>query len=239
MADGRFVTYLRVSTDRQGASGLGLAAQQAAVLAFLNGGNHEVVAEFTEVETGKKDDQGRPQLAAALAACRLHGATLLVGKLDRLARNVHFISGLMESGVPFVAADMPTATPFMLHIYAAVAEEERRAIAARTKAGLDSIKAKIKAEGSYTSRQGNVITSLGNSANLDATARMKGAIAAAASVKAKADEFAAQVLPRIRALQAEGLSMNAIAKRLAEAGVKTARGGVWTQVQVSNLLKRA
>jgi DNA invertase Pin-like site-specific DNA recombinase len=237
MAAGRFVAYYRVSTDQQGRSGLGLNAQRAAVAAYLNGGDHQVMAGFTEIETGRKDDQGRPQLAAALAACRLYGAVLLVAKLDRLARNVHFISGLMQSGVQFVAVEMPNATPFMLHIYASVAEEERRAIAARTKAGLASIKAKIATDGAYRSRAGNVITSLGRN-NLTDEARAKGAKAGVEAIKAQAFKFAAAVLPRVLALRADGHSLNAIARQLAAEGVKTARGGAWTAVQVSDLLKR-
>ena len=125
---GRFVAYYRVSTAKQGFSGLGLEAQRAAVQNYLNGGTWELVGEFTEVESGRKSE--RPELAKALALCKKHKATLVIARLDRLARNVHFISGLMETKVKFVACDMPGATPFMLHIYAAVAQEEARAISA-------------------------------------------------------------------------------------------------------------
>ena len=128
---GQFVAYYRVSTDKQGRSGLGLEAQQAAVQNFLNGGTWQLVGEFTEVESGRKSE--RPELARAMALCKKLKATLVIARLDRLARNVHFISGLMEAKVKFVACDMPEATPFMLHIYAAVAQEEARAISARTK----------------------------------------------------------------------------------------------------------
>ena len=123
---GKFVAYYRVSTDKQGKSGLGLDAQSKAVNDYLNGGDWELAAEFTEIESGKKGN--RPELVKALAACKRHKATLVIARLDRLARNVHFISGLMETKVKFVACDMPEATPFMLHIYAAVAEQEARAI---------------------------------------------------------------------------------------------------------------
>jgi DNA invertase Pin-like site-specific DNA recombinase len=129
---GRFVAYYRVSTAEQGRSGLGLEAQQAAVQNYLNGRTWELVGEFTEVESGRKSE--RPELAKALALCKKHKATLVIARLDRLARNVHFISGLMETKVKFVACGMPEATPFMLHIYAAVAQEEARAVSARTKA---------------------------------------------------------------------------------------------------------
>src|SRR5690242_9678738 len=119
MAQGKLVAYYRVSTMRQGASGLGLEAQQQAVAQHLNGGRWRMIAEFTEVESGKRND--RPQLAAALRACQLYGATLIIAKMDRLARNVHFISGLMESGVEFVAVDFPQANRLTIHILAAVA----------------------------------------------------------------------------------------------------------------------
>jgi len=114
----RFVAYLRVSMARQGASGLRIEAQRAAVAQHVASAGRQIVAEVVEAESGKRSD--RPELARAIAACRAHRATLLIAKLDQLARNVAFIAGLMESGVPFVAADMPTATPFMLHVYAAI-----------------------------------------------------------------------------------------------------------------------
>lgn len=141
---GRFVAYYRVSTDEQGRSGLGLEAQRRAVRAYLDGGQSDLLAEFTEVETGKGRNAlaTRPQLAAALALCRKRKATLVIAKLDRLARNVAFVSGLMESRVPFVAADLPSADRFMLHVYAAVAEEEARTIGERTKAALAAAKAR-------------------------------------------------------------------------------------------------
>jgi DNA invertase Pin-like site-specific DNA recombinase len=139
-APARFVAYYRVSTDKQGRSGLGLEAQRAAVEAHVVDARGRVAAEFIEVESGRKRD--RPQLAAALAAARAHRAILVIAKLDRLARNVHFVSGLMESGVEFVAADMPTVNRLTVHILAAVAEEEARMISARTKAALAAAKAR-------------------------------------------------------------------------------------------------
>lgn len=137
----KFVAYYRVSTDKQGERGHGLDAQRKAVADYLNGGEWELIAEFTEVESGKRHEN-RPELERALVVARKHKAKLVIAKLDRLARNVAFIAGLMERKVDFVCCDMPSATPFMLHIYAAVAEEERRTIAARTKAGLAAAKAK-------------------------------------------------------------------------------------------------
>src|SRR5271156_3882676 len=140
MASGKFISYLRVSTARQGSSGLGLEAQRAAVESYLNGGRWKLVDEVVEVESGKKAD--RPKLAEALRLCRLHGAQLVIAKLDRLARNVHFVSSLMESGVDFVAVDFPQANRLTVHILAAVAEHEAVAISARTKAALAAAKAR-------------------------------------------------------------------------------------------------
>src|SRR5215831_8110669 len=136
----RFISYLRVSTDKQGASGLGLEAQREAVARHVAGAQGVLVAEHREIESGKRND--RPEIAAALAACRLRHATLIIVKLDRLARNVHFISGLMESGVPFLACDNPHATPLLIHILAAVAEDERKRISERTRAALAAAKAR-------------------------------------------------------------------------------------------------
>ena len=136
----RFVAYYRVSTDRQGRSGLGLEAQQKAVRDYLDGGAWEIVAEFIEVESGKKSD--RPELARALDACRKHKARLVIAKLDRLSRNLAFIATLMDSGVEFVAVDNPHANKLTIHILAAVAEHEREAISERTKAALAAAKAR-------------------------------------------------------------------------------------------------
>jgi DNA invertase Pin-like site-specific DNA recombinase len=137
---GKFVSYLRVSTDKQGERGYGIAAQRKAVEDYLNGGNWELVGEYVEVESGKRND--RPELAKALAACRKHRAKLVIAKLDRLARNVHFISGLMDGKVDFVCCDMPEATRLTIHVLAAVAEHEREMIAKRTKDGLAAAKAR-------------------------------------------------------------------------------------------------
>src|SRR6187397_2824308 len=134
----RFVAYYRVSTDRQGKSGLGLEAQRKAILDYLNGGAWQLTAEFVEVESGKHSD--RPQLVAALETCRKHKAKLVIAKLDRLSRNLAFIATLMESGVEFIAVDNPHANKLTVHILAAVAQHEREMISERTKAALAAAK---------------------------------------------------------------------------------------------------
>src|SRR3954471_9889154 len=138
---GRYVSYLRVSTDRQGRSGLGLEAQRAAVAAYLDGGNWSLLSEFVEVESGKRDTN-RPELAKALHLAKITGAVLLIAKLDRLSRDAHFLLGLEKAGVDFVAVDMPAANRLTVGIMAMVADEERRAISARTKAALAAAKAR-------------------------------------------------------------------------------------------------
>jgi DNA invertase Pin-like site-specific DNA recombinase len=142
---GRFIAYYRVSTDKQGKSGLGLAAQRKAVADYLNGGSWELIGEFTEVESGKRDD--RPQLERAIAACKKHRARLIIAKLDRLSRNLAFIATLMERKVDFICCDNPHATKFNLHILAAVAEFERDAISKRTVEALAAAKARGKTLG--------------------------------------------------------------------------------------------
>ena len=214
---GKFVAYYRVSTDQQGASGLGLEAQRSAVAAYLDGGPWRLVAEHTEVESGKRAD--RPELAKALAACRKHKAKLVIAKLDRLSRNLAFIATLMDSGVEFVAVDNPHANKLTIHILAAVAQHEREAISERTKAALAAAKARGK-------RLGNPRL---------ASVRK---VAVAANRKA-ADAFAANVRPIIREIQASGVSsFQGIARALAARGVSTARGGRWTARMVINVLAR-
>lgn len=212
-----YVAYLRVSTTKQGVDGLGMAAQEQAIKAY----NGHVIAKFVEVESGKRKD--RPELAKALEHCKLTGSTLIVAKLDRLARNVHFISSLMESKVDFVACDFPEASPLTLHIMAAVAEHEAKAISARTKAAL----AAAKDRGAK----------LGNP-NLTVGGRMVGAERGVESIKATADERAARVAPTIKALQGQGLSLWGIAGELNRLQVKTPRGKAWTATAVKNALAR-
>lgn len=223
MANGRFVSYLRVSTSRQGASGLGLDAQRQAVAGYLNGGNWELIAEVVEVESGKRND--RPKLAEAIRLCRLHNATLVVAKLDRLARNVAFVSQLMESGIDFVAVDFPQANRLTIHIIAAVAEHEAAMISQRTKAALAAAKARGKKLGGF---RGSVISDEARQASQ-------------AARKGKAKARAADLMPVIDEIKACGVtSLNGIAQALTAKGIPTARGGnVWTAVQVQRVLTAA
>ncbi len=218
------ITYLRVSTDRQGKSGLGLEAQRSALAKFAEAEGLDVTAEYVEVETGKGADalERRPQLAAALAAARKAKCPVVVAKLDRLSRDVHFISGLMTHKVPFIVAELGAeADPFMLHLYAALAEKERALISQRTTAAL----AAKKAAGGK----------LGNRTNL-AEAQAKGAAANAA----EAERFAANVLPVVEKIRASGVtSLAGIAEELTARGVATPRGRQWHPASVGNLLKRA
>jgi DNA invertase Pin-like site-specific DNA recombinase len=218
-----FISYLRVSTDKQGRSGLGLEAQRAAVERHVSGAGGKIVAEFLEVESGGKKD--RPQLTAALAACRVHKkAVLIVAKLDRLARNVAFVSALMESGVEFVAADMPTVNRLTIHILAAVAEEEARMISARTKAALAAAKARGIQLGNPRLRAGT----------------SDQARAAAAAKSRQADARATDLMHVIQEIRAAGLTTLAgIAGALAARGIPTPGGrGQWYPATVAAVLAR-
>jgi DNA invertase Pin-like site-specific DNA recombinase len=220
---GKFVSYLRVSTQRQGKSGLGLEAQREAVASYLNGGTWKLVEEVVEVESGKRSD--RPELARALSLCRIHGARLLVAKLDRLARNVAFISALMESGVDFEAVDLPQANKLTVHIMAAMAEYEAGAISVRTKAAL----AAAKAGG----------TQLGGHRWDIQTVASKGNAESAKVRSGQAVKRANDLTPLIDAIRAEGATtLREIAASLNERKIPTARGGEWSAVQVQRLLKR-
>ena len=215
----RPVSYLRVSTDRQGRSGLGLEAQRAAVAAHLAGGDWTLLDEMVEVESGKAMAD-RPQLARAMALCRLTGATLCVAKLDRLSRDAHFLIGLDKADVDFVAVDMPNANKLTVGIMALVAQQEREAISARTKAALAAAKARGR--------------KLGGSRGVPPPDPAK----ASTGRIAKADRFASRVGPLVRELQGSGMAMEAVARGLAARGVRTARGGAWTAQAVKNLLAR-
>jgi DNA invertase Pin-like site-specific DNA recombinase len=219
----KLVAYLRVSTGRQGRSGLGLEAQREAIARFAQAEGLTIVAELVEVETGGGADalDRRPLLREALGVARKHRAAICVAKLDRLSRDVAFISGLMAQKVPFIVAELGAdADPFMLHIYAALAEKERRLISERTRAAL----ARKKAQGAL----------LGNRTNL-AEAQAMGA----AAQRQAADAFAANVLPLIEKLRAAGTNSYAgIASELNARNVRTAHGARWHATTVRNLLAR-
>jgi len=231
--DGTFVSYCRVSTQKQGQSGLGLDAQKKAVADYLNGGAWELIGEFVEIESGKASSN-RPELTKAIERCRLTGAKLVIAKLDRLSRDVHFLSGLDKAGVDFVCADMPTANKFTIHIMAAVAQQEREAISTRTKAALGSIKDKLATGETYVSRSGRTVTRLGNPNGMG-NARPDIGLAAR---QAKAAEFADRVAPTIRDLRAQDLTLAAIADRLNQMRVRTVRGSSWSAAQVKRVLDR-
>ena len=219
MANGKFVAYFRVSTAKQGLSGLGLEAQQAAVSAYLNGGSWEMIQEFVEIETGKGADAlaKRPQLRAALDACKRTKATLVIAKLDRLARNVHFVSGLMESGVDFVAADMPSANKVMIQMHSVMAEWERDQISARTKAALAAAKAR------------GVVLGKAGADNLRPNIDER---------KSAANVFAAKLRSTFESMQARGLSQRGMVAELNTIGVPAPTGGKWMLSTVQRVLAR-
>jgi DNA invertase Pin-like site-specific DNA recombinase len=217
------VAYYRVSTARQGRSGLGIEAQRDVVARFAVAEGFELVAEFVEIETGKGADalDRRPELATALATGRRLKCPVIVAKLDRLSRDVAFVAGLMAQRVPFIVAELGRdADPFMLHLYAALAEKERRLISDRTKAAL----AVAKGQGKR----------LGNPNGAVALARARVAQAQAA------DEFAQSLLPTIESLRAAGVTkLRDIAEALNQRGVRTVRGATWHVSNVKNLIDRA
>jgi DNA invertase Pin-like site-specific DNA recombinase len=218
MAQGRFIAYYRVSTAKQGASGLGLEAQREAVKGYLNGGDWRLLAEHTEVESGKNDD--RPELAKAMGLCRQTGAMLIISKLDRLSRDAHFLLGLDKAGVDFVAVDMPNANRLTVGIMAVVAEEERRMISARTRAALAAAKARGANLGGW--RGGPVVD------HTEGTAARR----------QRAQAFARGVGPLVAELRAAGRSLRQIAAELTAREIKTSRGGGWSADAVARVLRR-
>lgn len=219
----KVVAYCRVSTERQKRSGLGIEAQRATIAEFARAQGAEIIAEYVEAETGKGADalERRPQLAAALAAAKAAKCPVLVSKLDRLSRDVAFIAGLMAQRVPFVVAELgPDVDPFMLHVYAALAEKERRLISERTRSALASKRAQGAA--------------LGNPSNL-----AKAGTTGRHSQQLEAQRFAANILPLIRSIQAAGTKgMVGIAQALNDRGVRTARGSRWHCSSVRNVINR-
>lgn len=228
MASGDFVSYLRVSTARQGQSGLGLEAQRKAVADYLNGGHWRVIQEFVEVESGKNND--RAELAKAMALCRLRNATLVIAKIDRLSRDAHFLLGLQKAGVRFVAADMPEANEMVVGIMAVVAQAERKMISARTKAALQAAKGRsVKLGGLRHRKDGSVV-------KLDAATIAAGRAACTARSVARATDLT-PIIDDIRATGAS--SLREIAAGLNERGIPTARGALWSAVQVQRVMNRA
>lgn len=208
----RYVAYYRVSTDKQGRSGLGMEAQTQTVKLYAERNGGEIIATFQEVESGKKAD--RPELEKALALCRQKKAVLLIAKLDRLSRNVAFIANLMESGAEFIACDMPQANRLTLHIMAAMAEHEREAISKRTKEGL----AVAKARGTILGRRDADTQDM-------ADQRRK-----------QAAEFRATVYPTIKQMKDRGMTLTAIALNLNQMRVKTCNNRAWYASTVRQLL---
>lgn len=214
----KYVGYVRVSTAKQDSSGLGREAQQAAIANFLREGD-QLLKTYVEVESGKNDD--RPELAKALRHVEAARATLLVAKLDRLSRAVSFIARLMDSKVDFVACDQPSASPLTVHIYAAMAEHERKLISERTKAALRAAKDRGVKLGGY--RGVSVNPALGTAAK-----------------KRRAADFSARILPVIQELREEGFSsLSELARGLNERNIPTSRGGVWVPTQVARVLSSA
>ena len=216
------IAYYRVSTDRQGRSGLGLDAQRSAVLDCVRTRGWNLLSEFTEIESGKRSD--RPALLQALNGCRLHRATLVIAKLDRLSRDAHFLLGLDKSGVEFLAVDMPNANRLTIGIMGLVAEEERRMISARTKAALAVARARGVKLGGY------------RTSNVSELARTRSAqVRSAAAI-----DLARLVLPVIAQLRSDGVhSLRGIARALNNRGIRTRRGGAWSASAVRLVLDRA
>lgn len=224
MKTGKYVAYYRVSTKRQGRSGLGLEAQERAVRDYLNGGDWQLVASFTETESGKRND--RPELEKALSAARLYGATLVVAKLDRLSRKAAFILNMIdESGVEFEVVDLPGADRMTITIYAAMAEREGDMISKRTKEALASVAARG--------------VRLGNPANLTDSARAVGSLRGGAAMRASAAQLARDLAPQLREMQECGVvSLRALAAALNMKGMPAPRGGQWTAASVRLVLQR-
>lgn len=220
MAQNQFVTYYRVSTQRQGASGLGLDAQRQTVTRYLSERGKAAIGEFVEVETGKGANalQKRPELRKALELCKRSGATLLIAKLDRLARNVHFVSGLIETGVDFIAADMPNANKVMIQMHAVMSEWERDQISERTKAALAAAKAR------------GVVLGATGSSNLRRHTEQR---------QEAAKAFRERLKPVLDGFVAQGLSRRAMVERLNALGITAPRGGRWSLNQLHRMAAKS
>lgn len=223
MAEGHFVAYYRVSTQRQGVSGLGLEAQRETVLRYLNGGSWSLVGEFTEVESGANDD--RPELAKAMATCRLRRATLVIAKLDRLSRDVHFLTGLSKQGVKVRIAEMPEADETWFNMMAVFAQHERKQIGARTRAALAAKKARGER--------------VGDASRFNDAARRKNAVKARATLSEKAASRAKDILLTITDIRAAGITtLMGIAEELNRREFTTTRGKQWSATQVMRVIAR-
>lgn len=214
--EGKFVAYYRVSTVKQGSSGLGLDAQKEAVNNYLNGGAWVLLKEFTEVETGKGSNalSKRPHLREAIEYARKNKAKLLIAKLDRLARNVHFISTLMEQKVKFVACDFPEANELTIHILSAMAQYETKLISVRTKAALKQAKERGKILGNPNLKADNAI-------------RLNQAVT-----------FAENLRPTLESFKGSGMTQRGMVVELNKLGVKTARGSEWSLIQLQRVISR-
>jgi DNA invertase Pin-like site-specific DNA recombinase len=211
----KIVSYIRVSTHRQGESGLGLEAQKVAVTEYVDLIDANLVAEFVEIESGRKSDKDRPQLAAALATCKQQKAILIVAKLDRLARNVHFISGLMESKVKFLALDMPEANELTLHLMAAFAEHESKRISERTKAALAIAKSRGK--------------KLGVSGKINIRSNIE-------QRREKSMKFARSLAGIFQGFKLREISQRKMVEELNELQIRTINGRSWSLIQVQRVI---
>jgi DNA invertase Pin-like site-specific DNA recombinase len=222
MWTGKLLPYYRVSTERQGRSGLGLEAQRASVESYAKATGSIILRSYQEIESGRKDD--RPELARAVADARRSKAAIVVAKLDRLARDAHLISGLQKTGVPFVCCDMPDADETMLGVYAYFGQREAKLISTRTREALRAAKAR------------GIV--LGNVENLSREGRLKGAARAGIVHKENADEAYADLAPWLLELRSKGLSLADIASLLNQEGHTTRRGHSWNKEQVRRVLER-
>ncbi len=213
-----FISYLRVSTDKQGEQGHGISAQRQSIQNHLAADSGELLDEYVEVESGKKND--RPELQKAISRCKMSRATLIIAKLDRLSRNLAFIANLMDAGIDFVACDNPYANKLTIHILAAIAEHEREMISRRTREALAAAKAKGIKLGGY---RGTMVT---DKIRQDALLARQ----------AKSKEYSANVIPMIQEHLGIGYSLNATARILNQQKIVTVRGGKWTAKSISRIL---
>ena len=221
----KYVCYYRVSTQKQKNSGLGLEAQKEVVTNYLNGCDWEIIGEYVEIESGKNNN--RAELNKAIQACKLKDAKLIVSKLDRLSRDVHFITSLMKSDVKFVVAEMPEMTELTIHIFASIAQHERKMISERTKVALKQAKARNIKLGNPCLRRGERIVNSGDTINANKVR------------VTRANEYVSQMKPIILEIMSSGIvSLNGIANELNIQRYTTRRGSVWSAIAVKRVLER-